>query len=70
MHVLHPTTLVLVRGLVDGGAIKSSHNAPPHLAGVLVAALSERINGHTMPGVHQQTVSEAKEVWRYEENPN
>jgi hypothetical protein len=45
-------------------------NATPHVVGAVVEALPVRTNGYAPPGVHQQTVSEAKEVWRYEGNPN
>ncbi len=48
----------------------SLRNATPQVAGGVVAMLPERIDGHATPGVHQQAVSEAKEVWRFEGNPN
>jgi phosphoglucomutase len=36
----------------------------------LAAPVSERAKGRVSPPLHQQTVSEAKEEWRYEGNPN
>ena len=65
MQVLRSTTLVLVRGFVEGSTIKVLESTPRS-----VAALPEQVNGDAPPRVHQQTVSEAKEVWRYEGNPN
>jgi len=70
MQVLRSTTLVVIRDHVAGSAVMSPLNAPPHVPGTAVAMLPERANGHAPPGVHQQTVSEAKEMWRYEGNPN
>jgi len=70
MQVRRSTTLVLIREHVAGSAVISPLNVTPHVAGALVAALRDRTNGHAHSGVHQQTVSEAKEVWRYEGNPN
>ena len=70
MQVLHSTTLVLARGLVGGSVITSLLNATLEIAGDAVSMLPEPANVHAPPRVHQQTVSEAKEVWRYEGNPN
>lgn len=70
MQVLRSTTLVLMRGLVGGSAMTTSPEAAEEIAGVAVVALPDRFNAHSTPGVQPQTVSEAKEVWRYEGNPN
>lgn len=70
MQVCFASTLVLTRGLDDVRAITSSHNPAQEVVHIAVAALPKRIKGHTTPRVRQQTVSEAKEVWRYEGNPN
>jgi len=70
MQVRRSTTLVLVRGFVDGVAVTPPLNATLEIAGDEVAMLPEQTNCRESPRVHQQTVSEAKEVWRYEGNPN
>jgi hypothetical protein len=64
------TTLDHIREHVAGRVVAPRIEAMSQVGGGVASPLPDGTNCQTKGEVHQQTVSEAKELWRYEGNPN